>query len=167
MDDIASALSIVAHGFGVLGLLAVAVGLLFFSKAHNIGSAIGCAAVIVVGVAISWTAWGAPPAEGELRFSDWYQSLRVPGIPDDEPQQSCCDLSDCRPIERTRIGPEGYEALITPKTHSQFGITEPTWVKVPNEAILQTTRNPDGTGRAVVCWMPTRGVICFVRPLEI
>ena len=109
----------------------------------------------------------APPTEGELRFSDWYRSLRVPDADGKPTEESCCDLSDCRPVERTRVTKEGYEALITPKTHGLLGITEPTWVKVPNATILQTTRNPDGTGRAVICWMPSRGTICFVRPLEI
>lgn len=121
------------------------------------------AAVSIAAVA----AYAAPPTDGELRWSDWYRSLRVPDAGGQPTDQSCCDLSDCRPVEQTRVTREGYEALITPKTHSQFGITEPTWVKVPRETILQSTRNPDGTGRAVVCWMPNRGTICFVRPLEI
>lgn len=107
----------------------------------------------------------APPTDGELRHSDWYRSLRIPDAEGNPTDQSCCDLSDCRPVQ-SRVTREGYEALITPQTHSQFGIAEPTWVKVPDAAILRTTRNPDGTGRAVVCWMPVRGVICFIRPME-
>tara|TARA_R110000868_G_scaffold68383_3_gene202053 strand:+ start:16 stop:393 length:378 start_codon:yes stop_codon:yes gene_type:complete len=114
---------------------------------------------------VAGTAFAAPPTSGELQWSDWYRSLRVPDAEGYPTAVGCCDLSDCRPVA-SRVGRHGYEALLTPQTHSQFGILDPTWVEVPQSAILQTTHNPDGTGRAVVCWMPTRGVMCFVRPAE-
>jgi len=123
-------------------------------------------AVTALGILLALHAWAAPPTTGELQWSEWYRSLRVPDIEGKPTDQSCCDLSDCRPVE-SRVTPTGYEALLTPQTHSQFGVDAPRWVKVPEGAILRNTRNPDGTGRAVVCWMPGRGVICFVRPMEI
>jgi hypothetical protein len=38
------------------------------------------------------------------------------------------------------------------------------WFAVPADKILQRTDNP--TGRAVVCWTPQRGILCFVRATE-
>jgi hypothetical protein len=38
------------------------------------------------------------------------------------------------------------------------------WFPVPADKILQRTDNP--TGRAVVCWTPQRGIVCFVRATE-
>ena len=35
---------------------------------------------------------------------------------------------------------------------------------MPPDKILQRTDNP--TGRAVVCWTPQRGIMCFVRATE-
>lgn len=103
-------------------------------------------------------AWAAPPPGANGQFGDWFRSLKQP-----ENGISCCDVSDCRPVEY-RVGKDGYEVLITPHTHGQLGVTEWMWVPVPPEKTIFTT-NP--TGSAVVCWTPYSGVLCFVRPVEI
>jgi hypothetical protein len=97
----------------------------------------------------------APPDNPDPQLSQWFQSLRQPGS-----GTSCCDLSDCRPVG-ARIGPSGYEVLLTP---AAFPVAEERWVGVPAHTILHGKDNP--LGRAVVCWTPAKGVICFVRPTE-
>ncbi|HUB96504.1 MAG TPA: hypothetical protein VL993_11330 [Stellaceae bacterium] len=47
----------------------------------------------------------------------------------------------------------GYEALIDGR-----------WLAVPPERVLDHIANP--TGRAVVCYAPALGILCFVRPDE-
>jgi hypothetical protein len=101
----------------------------------------------------------APPTDFERGHSDWFRSLQAP-----DGSGSCCDLTDCRTVE-TRINARGnYEALLTPQSHGQVGMFEPAWVEIPMEKTIFTS-NP--TGKAVACWTAARGVICFVRPLEI
>lgn len=38
------------------------------------------------------------------------------------------------------------------------------WLIVPAEKILNRSDNP--TGRAVVCWTPASGILCFVHGAE-
>ena len=49
------------------------------------------------------------------------------------------------------------------RTRSEALIGE-AWFVVPSDKVLQRTDNP--TGRAVVCWTPQRGIVCFVRATE-
>lgn len=95
----------------------------------------------------------APPPNPDPQLSEWFQGLRQPGT-----NTSCCDLSDCRPVG-TRIGEAGYEVLITP---ASFPVAEERWVPIPPQTILHGKDNP--LGRGVVCWTPSRGVLCFVKP---
>ena len=81
------------------------------------------------------------------RLAPWFRSLMQPGT-----SISCCSISDCRATEY-RVEGDHYEALVGE-----------TWFPVPPERILQRTDNP--TGRAVVCWTPQRGIVCFVRATE-
>jgi hypothetical protein len=106
--------------------------------------AAGLGAILVpIGAAIS-----APPDGADPSLAPWFQGLRQPGT-----GISCCSIADCRTTDyRTRM--DGYEVLIDDR-----------WVSVPWEKVLQHMTNP--TGRAVVCWTPQRGVLCFVRPDEI
>jgi hypothetical protein len=39
------------------------------------------------------------------------------------------------------------------------------WLRVPPDLVLKSLDNP--TGRAVVCWTPTAGIMCFVRGPEV
>lgn len=89
----------------------------------------------------------APPDNADATLAPWFQSLRQPGT-----GISCCSMADCRATEY-RTSTVGYEALIENK-----------WLAVPADRVLQHTDNP--TGRAIVCYMPGRGILCFVRPAE-
>ena len=77
----------------------------------------------------------------------WFQSLTQPGtgIP-------CCSVSDCHETD-FRINGDHYEAWV-----------DGQWRVVPPEAVLKRTDNP--TGRAVACFVPILGIICFVRGPE-
>ncbi len=88
-----------------------------------------------------------PPANADPALAPWFRSLLVPGT-----GISCCSVTDCRATEY-RIEADHYEALIGER-----------WFVVPPDKILQRTDNP--TGRAVVCWTPQRGIMCFVRATE-
>lgn len=61
-------------------------------------------------------------------------------------------IADCRATEY-RASAEGYEALI-----------DGAWLRVPQDKVLHRVANP--IGRAVVCYMPGRGILCFVTPDE-
>lgn len=89
-------------------------------------------------------AWRAAGHDG--RHDDWFRSLMRP-----DGTGSCCNLTDCTPTEARVRG--GWEAL-TP-----IG----SWVAIPETAIVRGRGNP--TGQAVLCWLPQRGVICFVEPI--
>jgi hypothetical protein len=89
----------------------------------------------------------APPQNADPALAPWFQSLQQPGT-----GISCCSVSDCRPTEYRTTG-DHYEALIENK-----------WIAIPPEKVLQRTDNP--VGRAVVCWRPSTGVMCFVRSTE-
>jgi hypothetical protein len=88
-----------------------------------------------------------PPPDADPTLAPWFRSLLQPGT-----SISCCSIADCRTTEY-RVEGDHYEALIGD-----------AWFAVPSERILQRTDNP--TGRAVVCWTPQRGILCFVRPTE-
>lgn len=89
----------------------------------------------------------APPPDADPALAPWFQSLHQPGT-----GISCCSIADCRATEY-RITGDHYEALIEDK-----------WVAVPPDKVLQRIDNP--VGRAVVCWTPQTGVMCFVRASE-
>jgi hypothetical protein len=104
--------------------------------------------LIVAGSLLAVTAFAEPPSDGDYSLAPWYQSLRQPGT-----GTSCCSIADCRTTDYRTNG-DTYEALIDGK-----------WIIVPQEKILQRADNP--TGRAVVCWTPALGIMCFVRASEI
>jgi len=90
----------------------------------------------------------AEPPEGvDPRLSPWFSSLRQPGT-----GISCCSIADCRAVDY-RMTSDHYEVLIEDK-----------WLVVPQEKVLQRIDNP--VGRAVVCWTPQVGIMCFVRATE-
>jgi hypothetical protein len=89
----------------------------------------------------------APPEIADQTLAPWFNSLSATdGTP-------CCSIADCRRTS-SRMGPQGYEALI-----------DDAWVTVPWDRVLLKADNP--TGQAVVCWAPrTKIILCFVRPPE-
>jgi hypothetical protein len=96
---------------------------------------------------VATAAHGKPPANADPALTPWFRSLMQPGT-----SISCCALADCRETDY-RMTADHYEARIRGK-----------WVIVPADKILQRTDNP--TGRAVVCWTPATGIMCFVRATE-
>jgi hypothetical protein len=96
---------------------------------------------------IASTARSRPPANPDPSLAPWFQSLQQP-----DTGASCCSIADCRPTD-FRMSGEDYEALIDGR-----------WMLVPKEKVLQRTDNP--IGRAVVCWTPEAGIMCFVRGAE-
>ncbi len=100
--------------------------------------------LLLAGIA---AARGAPPENADPSLAPWFQSLRQPGT-----GISCCSIADCRTTDY-RTTARGYEALVDGR-----------WLAVPPDRVLQETENP--TGRAVVCYLPGKGILCFVRPSE-
>ncbi len=105
-------------------------------------SLLGAACLLAAANAIA-----QPPKDSDYTLAPWFQSLRQPGS-----GISCCSLADCRTTDYRTDG-DSYEALI-----------DGQWLVVPEDKVLQRTDNP--TGRAVVCWTPARGIMCFVRANE-
>jgi hypothetical protein len=85
-----------------------------------------------------------PPPNPDQGLSPWFEDLRQPGT-----GHSCCSIADCRPVDY-RIIEDHYEAFV-----------DDQWVAVPSDKVLRRLDNP--TGRAVVCWTPYLGVMCFVE----
>src|SRR5690349_12182095 len=92
--------------------------------------------------------YAAPPPDADASLAPWFRALKVPGT-----GTSCCSIADCRPAESRIVG-DHYEVFIDGK-----------WLRVPPELILPQADNP--TGRAVVCWTPSAGILCFVRGPEV
>lgn len=105
-------------------------------------------ALIIGGLVMAAAAVAKPPAGTDLSLAPWFQSLRQPGT-----GVSCCSVADCRTTDYRTEG-DHYEALIDDK-----------WMRVPPDKVLQRIDNP--TGRAVVCYTPSLGIMCFVRAAEI
>jgi len=108
-------------------------------------------------IAFAATALAAPPENADPTLAPWFQSLKVPGT-----HESCCSIADCR-ITDYKQSKDGYEVLIDAR-FDLFPEQKPGWMAVPPERVLEQTDNP--TGRAVVCYVPSRGILCFVRPAE-
>jgi hypothetical protein len=85
-----------------------------------------------------------PPEGADPALAPWFRSLRQPstGIP-------CCSVTDCR-LADWRINNDRYEAFI-----------DGVWRDVPPDHVIRRDDNP--TGRAVACWTPVHGVLCFVK----
>jgi hypothetical protein len=92
-------------------------------------------------------ALGAPPPNADPALSPWYKSLRQPRT-----NALCCSEADCRTVP-SRLSDGHYEAFI-----------EGIWRQVPDHLILDRNDNP--TGRAVACWTPLVGILCFIPPPE-
>lgn len=104
-------------------------------------------AVALVALFAKAPAHAAPPPDADPALSPWFQSLHQPGT-----GISCCSIADCRPTDYRMTG-DHYEAMINGR-----------WVVVPEDKILNRTDNP--LGRAVVCWTPQLGILCFIRGAE-
>lgn len=131
------------------------VALLSASTAHReISRRIGRRIAVAVGLALSQAAVAAPPDNQNPALAPWFESLRQPGT-----GASCCSIADCRAVE-FRQDRDGYEVLID----GRWKMSSPFWLRVPPNRIIDRTDNP--TNRAVVCFTPEAGILCFVRPAE-
>ena len=108
--------------------------------------AIGFSAMVFL-VGLLRTGTAAPPPDADPRFAPWFNSLRQPFT-----NALCCSEADCRRVD-ARLNDGHYEALI-----------EGGWRRVPDHLILDRGDNP--TGRAVACWTPQVGILCFVPAPE-
>lgn len=97
----------------------------------------------------------APPAPGSEDaqilgpHGEWVRSLTVPGS-----DSSCCDESDCRPVE-ARTTARGWQVRWRP---GQLPGAPTEWTDVPPGSVL---RRENPTGTPVACWYDNR-VRCFV-----
>ncbi len=128
----------------------------FRGEAAFINGAVAALALLATFIA---AARAAPPENADPALAPWFQSLEVPGTN----HSSCCSQSDCRPVDY-RVVNDYYEALLTPEQFARAGILQSQWIRVPFDRILQRVDNP--TGKAILCWRPGTGVLCFVRPDE-
>jgi hypothetical protein len=85
----------------------------------------------------------APPEGADMRLAPWFRSLQQP-----KTGMSCCSIADCRPTDFRASG-DHYEAFVNGE-----------WTRVAEDKVVHQTENP--TGRAVVCWTPVHGIMCFV-----
>lgn len=105
---------------------------------------------IVAGAALSLIAGSAlahPPPGADMSLAPWFRSLHQPGT-----GMSCCSIADCRPTD-FRIHDGHYQAKISGD-----------WRDVPASTVLKRADNP--TGRAVVCYTPYLGIMCFIKGPE-
>jgi hypothetical protein len=100
--------------------------------------------MLTASVFVAFQAQARPPEDADPALAPWFQSLRQPGS-----GVSCCSIADCRAADY-RINNDRYEAYVAG-----------AWRTVPPDRVLQRDDNP--TGRAVVCWTPATGVMCFIR----
>jgi hypothetical protein len=110
--------------------------------------------LLLLALLLAGRAEARPPENADPALAPWFEGLRA------EDGGSCCSEADCRPVEY-RIVEDHYEALIG----RQFDVDPGHWVSVPPERILKKTDNP--VGRAVACWMPYTGILCFVLPPQV
>ena len=146
------------------------------------------AALVICAAYVGASAHAAPPPNANGRFTDWFRSLKVPGVPG----AMCCTVADCRMVDarwndwtrhyearvtrerfgttlRTRFSQEDNEADETAKSAwmqrwiTKYGDRPDVWIEIPGVK-LNTIQNP--TGHAVLCWSifnsESNGVYCFV-----
>ena len=106
-----------------------------------------CFFILTAMLLIASRACAAPPPDADPALAPWFRGLQAP-----DTGRSCCSIADCRPTE-VRTKGNNYEVLI-----------EGQWLIVPPEKILSRSDNP--TGRAIVCWTPALGIVCFVHGPE-
>jgi hypothetical protein len=107
---------------------------------------------VLAALLASGAAFAAPPDRADPKLAPWFEGLTQPGT-----GAKCCSVSDCRATDFRRDA-EGFEV----KIDSTWGLSATFWLRVPPERILERTDNP--TGQAVLCYTPSAGILCFVRP---
>jgi hypothetical protein len=123
-------------------------------RKRTVAVSIGGKIAVAVGLALSQVAVAAPPDSPNSALVPWFESLKQQGT-----GAPCCSIADCRTAE-FRQDRDGYEVLID----GRWKLSAPFWLRVPPNRIIDRSDNP--TGRAVVCFTPEAGILCFVRPAE-
>jgi len=121
---------------------------------HEAAVRIGTQIAVAVGLALGQQAIAAPPDSVDPALAPWFESLKQPGT-----GAPCCSIADCRMAE-SRQDRDGYEVLID----GRWNMSVPFWLRVPPNRIIDRIDNP--TNRAVVCFTPEAGILCFVRPAD-
>lgn len=96
------------------------------------------ASLLVVGTSVA-----RPPPNPDSSWSPWFESLI-----DQETMLPCCGEADCRVVD-ARVAFNHHEALV-----------QGAWLPVPEDKIVHRADNP--TGRAILCWSPDFGIMCFI-----
>lgn len=117
------------------------------SRSRRIPARMGLHAGLLAMACLARPVLAAPPPDADPTLAPWFNSLRQPWT-----NALCCSMADCRPVD-SRLSDGHYEALI-----------EGEWRRVPDHLILNRSDNP--TGRAIACWTPQVGILCFVRAPE-
>ena len=122
------------------------------------------ALTLLTAIALPFRAIRAIAHDGE--HDDWFTSLTVPG----SPELSCCNKSDCRPVD-ARIRADGrWEAYIDEATFPKdpinpfVGGAPNEWMIVPDGAIIAGKDNP--IGQPVACFY-ARTIRCFVPGIQV
>ncbi len=106
---------------------------------------VGCTCAVFAALFCLQTgALAAPPPNADPSMAPWFNSLQQPGS-----GISCCSIADCRRTDSRIVG-DHYEVMI-----------DGEWRAVPPSAVVDRDDNP--TGRAVVCYTPARGIMCFIK----
>lgn len=123
----------------------VALGMLTHTKR---GVPVLHAVATVLLVLMAFGAQAAPPtgADPNSPTGRWFKGLVQPGT-----GSLCCDQSDCRRTTARLV--DGAWRAFTPN-----GIE----VDIPPNLVLHNEAHPGGA--AVLCWLPSPGVMCFVPP---
>lgn len=98
-------------------------------------------------------ALAAPPENVDPNSStaQWFRSLQRPDL-----GGSCCDLSDGRATTtRYTIDRNGQRQL-------EATTPDGEWVVVPESKIIYRPPTPNPTGRDLLFYLPSVGVMCFV-----
>ncbi len=114
--------------------------------------------ILVLAIVLGVTLAFAHPSDDA--DAQWFMSLQRP-----DTGTTCCSgpgnpNPDCLTV-KARQTADGYEVLIDERFP---GRQRAEWERVPPQKILQHSPNP--TGSAVACWLPSIGVLCFVRGAE-
>lgn len=87
--------------------------------------------------------------DGDTKRDEYLGSLMSP-----KTGASCCNLMDCSETDDWRAGASGYEVFV-----------DGAWQPVPPDAVIKNRPHPEG--RAVVCYRPGIGVLCFVEGMAV
>src|SRR3569833_2223997 len=113
--------------------------------------------VLIASLVFPAFAMAVPPPDADMTFAPWYKGLTIPQNGSTSAGLSCCDVSDCRPVQYRTSG-DHFEAFVDTKTFPNQSAPN-KWLTVPDNTVLKPKDNP--TGEAVLCFFQG-AVRCFV-----